>query len=115
MLPSEKLYQYRYDFDAQKFVFTGKVAENDSDTLKIEAEQDPKEYYQWYRLATNGDDETTAKEWEDNIGGITNPSEFYRCRVCGKAFWMDRAYTAWLKEHGEPVPDTCCVECSVNK
>lgn len=48
MLPNEKLYQYRYDFDAQKFVFTGKVAENDSDTLKIEAEQDLKEYYRWY-------------------------------------------------------------------
>ena len=65
MLPNEKLYQYRYDFDAQKFVSTGKVAENDSDTLKIEAEQDPKEYYRWYQLATNGDDETTASPEAD--------------------------------------------------
>ena len=115
MLPNEKLYQYRYDFDAQQFVFTGKVAENDSDMLKFEAEQDPKEFYRWYQLATDGDNKTTAKEWEATLKRNTNTSEFYRCSVCGKAFWMDTAYTAWLKEHGEPVPDTCCVECSVNK
>lgn len=114
MLPNEKLYQYRYDFDAQKFVFTGKVAENDSDALKIDEEQDPKEYYRWYQLATNGDDKATAKEWEDTLSRIINPSTFYRCSVCGKIFWMDAAYTAWLKEHGEPIPTTCCAECSAN-
>ena len=114
MLPNEKLYQYRYDFDAQQFVFTGKVAENDSDMLKFEAEQDPKEFYRWYQLATDGDNKTTAKEWEATLKRNTNTSEFYRCSVCGKIFWMDAAYTAWLKEHDEPVPTTCS-ECSVNK
>lgn len=115
MLPNEKLYQYRYDFDAQQFVFTGNVAENDSDALKIDAEQDPKEFYRWYQLTTNGDDKTTAKAWEAKLKRIINPSTFYRCSVCGKIFWMDAAYTAWLKERNEPIPTTCCEECSVNK
>ena len=111
MLPNEKLYQFKWDFDAQKYVFCGTVVDTVEQKNVEEAKQAPKEYYEWYELETNGTITNTWKVWLRQLNKRANPEDFCKCSNCGKVFMLRKGLRDYYKQTG--VKDTgMCPECT---
>lgn len=113
MLKNERLYQFKYDFESQKYVFCGVVVDSTEEKNEIEAAQPQEDYYEWYQLETKGNYTNTWKSWLRTLNTRVNPEEFFKCKNCGRVFIQRKILQRWYKDQNIDLPD-CCPECCRN-